>query len=604
MFTLSSTACKHILIVKAVPLSVQRSLASNFDQRLREPQECGKFRHEACCVCCARRMWSEDLSLLILFQDPVLPEAEYYREPDVQSLHGSQQERLCDLLGVERYLQRWPQLAECPRVKRELQASAVQHPYLQDRYLLLHKKAMPEDTKSAAKVCRSCRSSLTSSTLALPRFALANDLWMGRPLPELRNLSTGTRRLLPLVRACLQVTVLQPTNLSAQERQKGFIGNSIFLPQARPSKVLSTLPPAAADMAETILFVLAGGKKQQFRRSGVLEAPRQEYVNAVRTLQEVSMYYSDVPLSEECSNTEDLWQQCVLETDEDSYLARELLQKGPAESQGQQEGEPEIDEAEKAHEESGALPKKNLFKFLAFKGFSHRCLCILRRPFCAGHLLTSLVGLNDGADEDLRWLRLAKDMEHVCLTKKRGSMSDPQLVLHNRNNNTVGEDPNLEAGNLLGTEAQHERRVLRQIRDIQAVARQGVDQERRSQAQMFGVHPQQLVVPSEDRPLSLFEPATWSMAFPDLFPFGDGVPFLKREVHIEAGEVFRYLLMRDELDYSVEGESVAAPARGTAVPRWRTAVSSLQRSGYPSTGCLSNEGKDVYIMRSKRNSLF
>ena len=103
-------------------MSVQRSLASNFDQRLREPQECGKFRHEACCVCCARRMWSEDLSLLILFQDPVLPEAEYYREPDVQSLHGSQQERLCDLLGVERYLQRWPQLAECPRAKRELQA--------------------------------------------------------------------------------------------------------------------------------------------------------------------------------------------------------------------------------------------------------------------------------------------------------------------------------------------------------------------------------------------------------------------------------------------------------------------------------------------------
>ena len=149
---------------------MQRSLASNFDQRLREPQESGKFRHEACCVCCARPMWSEDLSLLILCQDPVLPEAEYYREPDVQSLHGSQQERLCDLLGVERYLQRWPQLAQCPRAKRELQASAVQRPYLQDRYLLLRKKAMPEDTKNGATVCLSCRSSLTSSTVALPRF--------------------------------------------------------------------------------------------------------------------------------------------------------------------------------------------------------------------------------------------------------------------------------------------------------------------------------------------------------------------------------------------------------------------------------------------------
>ena len=100
---LSCASWKYVGVVQAVPLSVQRSLASNFDQRLREPQESGKFRHEACCVCCARRMWSEDLSLLILFQDPVLPEDDYYREPDVQSLHGSQQERLCDLLGVERY---------------------------------------------------------------------------------------------------------------------------------------------------------------------------------------------------------------------------------------------------------------------------------------------------------------------------------------------------------------------------------------------------------------------------------------------------------------------------------------------------------------------
>ena len=215
---------------------------------------------------------------------------------------------------------------------------------------------------------------------------------------------------------------------------------------------------------------------------------------------------------------------------------------------------------------------------------------------CAGHLLTSLVGLNDGADESLRWLRLAKDMEHVCLTKKRGSMSDPQLVIHNRNNNSVGDAPNLEPGNLLGTEAAHERSMLRKIRDIQSVARQGVDQERRSQAEMFGVHPQKLVVPSEDRPLSLFEPTTWAMAFPDLFPFGDGVPFLKREVHIEAGEVFRYLLMRDELDYTVEGDPITAPVEGTALPRWRAAVScndTTNRSDFffysvGATFCLSN----------------
>ena len=37
------------------------------------------------------------------------------------------------------------------------------------------------------------------------------------------------------------------------------------------------------------------------------------------------------------------------------------------------------------------------------------------------------------------------------------------------------------------------------------------------------------MIPSGQDPVSMFDPATWGMAFPELFPFGDGVPFLFRE---------------------------------------------------------------------------
>jgi hypothetical protein len=51
---------------------------------------------------------------------------------------------------------------------------------------------------------------------------------MGEQLSALRGLASATKRLLPMTRACMQVVVLQPGHLSREERQHGFVGNSIF----------------------------------------------------------------------------------------------------------------------------------------------------------------------------------------------------------------------------------------------------------------------------------------------------------------------------------------------------------------------------------------
>lgn len=61
----------------------------------------------------------------------------------------------------------------------------------------------------------------------------------------------------------------------------------------------------------------------------------------------------------------------------------------------------------------------------------------------------------------------------------------------------------------------------------------------------------------------MFEAATWEMSLPDLFPWGDGLPFLKRETSLDASELFRYLLLREELEYD-------EPA---PLPRWSLSAS-------------------------------
>ena len=321
--------------VRKVPsLSMQRRIIENADERLRQSKKDGRI--ESGCVVCARRFWKEDLKLLILFKDPENVDAS--RESSIEEIASGQQHRLRRLLGVERYRTRWPHIDE-----QELRESAVEHPYCAGQYLLLHKRRMPMDPTEACLVCKECKGSLTSSTLTLPRHSLANDLWLGKQPAALRNLAPSTKRLLPLTRACLQVVVLQPANLQPEERQHGLVGNSIFLPQARPSAILSTLPPKDVDMQDAVLFVLVGGRKEEVRSSKLLKAPRDEYAAAVQWLMENNPFYAQVELE---AGGEDVLDGCVLETDENSALAQELLQKGPADAQGQGDEEDEKKPAE------------------------------------------------------------------------------------------------------------------------------------------------------------------------------------------------------------------------------------------------------------------
>ena len=162
-----------------------------------------------------------------------------------------------------------------------------------------------------------------------------------------------------------------------------------------------------------------------------------------------------------------------------------------------------------------------------------------------GHLVSCIVGLNDDSDEGNKWLRMCRDVEGLCRWKPQQHDTDAQHVLRNRAANEILAEPSAMGGDsgLLGREGAHEREVLRRVKRVQSLAAGGVERERMAQAEMFETRPQKLVVPSQDTPMSMFQAATWAMAFPDLFPWGDGVPFLKRETPMEAAEVFRYLLL-------------------------------------------------------------
>ena len=86
-------------------------------------------------------------------------------------------------------------------------------------------------------------------------------------------------------------------------------------------------------------------------------------------------------------------------------------------------------------------------------------------------------------------------------------------------------------------------------------------QERRVQQNQYAQRPQKLVVPSLQDPVSMFDPATWGMAFPELFP-----SLLVRETKMSFLETIQYLLMRDELVYDVPGMESGIRSSKVVIP--------------------------------------
>ena len=295
----------------AAPWQLQRTLMHNyFDKVLFSDVVDRKQRGEEACVVCARLLWSEDLHLVFLFtdtpsaameSDDSSTEADDTATSRGKHLPAEVQQRLCELFSIEAYVKRWPHIAQSTMAHKEILASSVQHPFL-GTHLLLHRRRMPllQQTSGPAvcdfakpcKVCGDCKKSLFQKVPQMPRFALANDNWLGRSLPPLTDISAGTRKLLPMVRVCVDVTVLGPKHMPRHLKQKGLIGNHILVPQANPSQVRKVLPPpaSATDVMDHIAFILVGSQTthEQLKRAPALVADRTEYDAAVACLQSVN----------------------------------------------------------------------------------------------------------------------------------------------------------------------------------------------------------------------------------------------------------------------------------------------------------------------------
>ena len=137
--------------------------------------------------------------------------------------------RLAGLLSPERYRQRWS-FATSPDdeasggiPREELEASAVRDPAT-GKLWLLHKKMfrmipvddghgnqmIAADPDQEVPFCRDCLGSLRKTKPQMPKYALANDLWLGQLPAPLRGLSLGAWMMLALARPLIHKITCYP----------------------------------------------------------------------------------------------------------------------------------------------------------------------------------------------------------------------------------------------------------------------------------------------------------------------------------------------------------------------------------------------------------
>ena len=150
--------------------------------------------------------------------------------------------------------------------------------------------------------CSDCLASIRRKRPQMPKFSLANDLWLGQ-LPEpLRRLSEGAWLMLALARPFIHRINCYPdgqTRGDPKELYKGFIGNVAAFKQQDGASLLTSLPPRAADLAERIAIAFVGNSGELHKcHVEALQCSVDDVRSAYNLLRCVNATYADVEWDE------------------------------------------------------------------------------------------------------------------------------------------------------------------------------------------------------------------------------------------------------------------------------------------------------------------
>ncbi len=426
----------------------------------------------------------------------------------------------------------------------------------------------------------------------MPKYALANDLWIGRLPPALRGLSTGARLLLPLSRAMIKRYNCGTDSgkwMPKEQMIKGYIGNVVAFPQADGGRKVLSIPPRDHDLLRHVQIVLTGGSAADLKRARVEElgVSYETLRHAYDYLRKTNEHYAAVRWDEgaarelQVSRDRNLGlphclANCVCISEGPRLPA--VRQTGPADAiehafAGHLEGGSFADSCPGGagdEEDVHSLPEDEVAE---------------RGEYCAAvadqDMQGDLCRAMKKVEVSLRKAQLLaakKERQNAAFaaTTELAEYEDKDLVARLR---ASVDDVRKAAQSCNQWEMQRELDKAEQdvqrtapppgVFDASSRAQDAPGARGRSRRQL------KVVVPTGDEPVSMFSPGFWSSFDPIAFPYGDGVFGLERDVELTYEQWCRCLMDREELDYGLPGEIASPPASASpsdassTLPRWR-----------------------------------
>ena len=275
-----------------------------------------KERCEVACVVCARKDWLESRFTVYLWRtadgSSSLTELQHVDSGKSELLTSGghlcfgKRDLIDKLLNTKHYTKKFPFIPQ-----EHLYASSVLHPEDEGMSWLLHTRrvGLVPDSRRAPSACAEQPATLASSSAAqpavqhrcagvgdvdavahicydcatclcvedkfikMPRFALANAMWLGRQHPLMQNASLGLQLLLGLGRPCFRKLLLGAGR--REDKESGTSGNHVLVSQGSPS-LSDVLPPSSRQLSDSFVAVF-GQNKEDLSKCQLLTVSRSCY---------------------------------------------------------------------------------------------------------------------------------------------------------------------------------------------------------------------------------------------------------------------------------------------------------------------------------------
>ena len=566
---------EHRRVVGACACHQTQSLPGSGEVGFQSPMTHAVPRHLSGCAVCARSFWIEDLHEMDLFakplQQPVSESPEHHPEgePSDFPAHAARAkrgrfavnpaclEKVNSLLSVREYARRWPKIP-----KHELLASSGPHPHKPGLRWLLHTRRIPEMSLNdeglapLVHVCRDCGVHLSQDDpkkLSMPKYALANDNWIGRlpfvMAPGGESLTEFEIKSLARGRMCVNKVIAEPEKRGPRDaRQGGLRGNSIAFPQAkvelRKSQELPPPPEEAAEfLSKCMVIALAGADVEDLHNAKFAEIRRQPYVDAGHFLTNHDLFYEDMQVNEtraaeefaESGRTSQaVLQQATRVLNVNEYVEHKL--SGPAdtgEAGVAHESITQVDGEAVESEEDDEEPHVNAG--LPDEEFPADSLPTMH--FCADELTSG------DLDELQAIYKIRAEMQSMEEALRKEIEDDVVRALPKHRVRAL----QTAVRDFIGIVKPKGKYAPSQLEQC---ANEADDLEKHTS--MGSSKPWEgYVQGTGSKPLSMYGPEQWAACFPHLFPYGDGIFGLARRQPLTFLQCVTMHLLREELSYQV-----------------------------------------------------